>query len=166
MGLTIHFGGRLKSKSDFDQVLIKGRQFAKRTAAEILESNSEERFLVRIVDGQVLQYEGLVSGIRFQPHAKAEPIVLEFDQELAFQQFYKTQFAGISTHIEVVNFLREIEPHFEYLRVYDEGEFWTTNSVERLEEKFHDFNVAIELISRALESGGTKPDSRNDSMIG
>jgi len=139
MGVTIHFEGRLKSTADLDKVIILGQDFAKRKSTDIIKLNSKKKLLQRVKDEKEWDYEGEVNGIQFLPHENSDPIVLEFDTDLYIQEFCKTQFAGIATHIEVVEFLRDIEPFFDNLVVFDEGEFWDRNDIRILEQKFQDF---------------------------
>jgi hypothetical protein len=144
MGVTIHFEGRLKTSADLDKVINLGQEFAKRKSADIIKLDSKKKLLQRVKDEKDWDYEGEVKGIQFQPHENSDPIVLEFDTDLYIQEYCKTQFADISTHIEVIQFLREIEPHFANLTVVDEGEFWETSDIKVLEQKFEDFFNAFE----------------------
>jgi hypothetical protein len=144
MGVTIHFEGRLKTSADFDKVITLGQEFAKRKSADIIKLDSKKKLLQRVKDEKDWDYEGEVRGIQFQPHENSDPIVLEFDTDLYIQEYCKTQFADISTHIEVIQFLRDIEPHFDNLTVVDEGEFWETSDIKVLEQKFENFFYAFE----------------------
>jgi hypothetical protein len=144
MGVTIHFEGRLRTKADLDIVIRKGQEFARRNSTEVVSLDSEKKILKRVKDEKNWDYEGEVKGIKFQPHENSDPLVLEFDKDLYIQEFCKTQFAGVSTHIDIVKFLRDIEPHFDKISVFDEGEFWDTDDIKLLEQKFEDFFVAFD----------------------
>jgi len=144
MGVTIHFEGRLKSADDLQKVISFGEDYAKRKKAEVISLNSEKKILNRVRDEQEWDYEGPVKGIQFFPDENSEPIVLEFDKDYYIQEFCKTQFAGISTHIEVIEFLRDIKPYFLELKVLDEGEFWETSDIKILEQRFENFFVAFD----------------------
>lgn len=145
MGVTIHFSGRLLSREAYEEVVDIGRNFAKRASAEIVNLDSDRKTLNRVRNGQAWNYEGQVNGIQFLPNENCDPLVLEFDSDLCIQEFCKTQFAGISTHIEVIQFLREIAPYFDELIVVDEGEFWESSDINILEQKFEYFFRAAEL---------------------
>jgi len=144
MGVTIHFEGRLKSAQDLDEVLRKGHELARRLSQEPERLDSEKKLLKRVKEEKDWDYEGPVKGIQFRPHINSDPLVLEFDRDYYIQEYCKTQFAIVSTHIEVVEFLRDIEPHFQALHVVDEGEFWETSDIKVLEQKFEDFFNAFE----------------------
>ena len=144
MGVTIHFEGRLKTQSDFNKVIDIGLKFAKRKSSDIIKLDNKKKLLQRVKNEEDWDYEGEVKGIQFQPHENSDPIVLEFDTDLYIQEYCKTQFSDISTHIEVIQFLRDIEPHFENLTVVDEGEFWETSDIKILEQKFENFFYAFE----------------------
>ena len=144
MGVTIHFEGKLKSQKDFDEVIEKARDFAKRRSSDIIHLNNDKKLLKRVKDEKDWAYEGTVKGIQIQPHDNSDPLILEFDKDLYIQEFCKTQFSDISTHIDIIQFLRDIESHFDKLSVIDEGEFWETNDIKLLEQKFEDFFVAFD----------------------
>jgi hypothetical protein len=144
MGVTIHFEGRLKSQKDFDEVIEKARDFAKKRSSDIIQLDNDKKLLKRVKEEKDWDYEGEVKGIQFQPHENSDPLILEFDKDLYIQEFCKTQFSDISTHIEIIEFLRDIESNFDNLSVIDEGEYWDTDDVKLLEQKFEDFFVAFE----------------------
>lgn len=142
MGVTIHFEGRLRSSQDFDKVIGLGLEFATRKSSEIIKLDSPKKLLQRVRKDDVWDYEGEVRGIQFQPHVNSDPIILEFDTNMFIQEYCKTQFADVATHMEIVGFLRDIEPYFEDLQVTDEGEFWETSDIKMLQQKFEDFFIA------------------------
>jgi hypothetical protein len=144
MGVTIHFEGRLKKTEDYDQVIRIGREFARAAGSDIIQLDAKRKKLSRVRDEKDWDYEGPVKGIQFLPNPNSDPFVLEFDQDFYIQEYCKTQFAGISTHIDVINFLKEVTPYFEKLIVVDEGEFWESSDVTLLEQKFDDFFRAAE----------------------
>jgi len=144
MGVTIHFEGQLKSEGDYKQIIEKGIAFAKKVNSEVIELDSEFKKLGRVKDELDWDYEGQVKGIQIQPHENSDPLLLEFDKNLYLQEYCKTQFAGIATHISIIEFLKEIESHFNCLEVIDEGEFWETSNIELLEEHFDNCFNAIE----------------------
>jgi len=136
MGITIHFEGRLKSADDYEQVIEKGIALAKKLNSQVIHLDCPSKELHRVIGEKIFEYHGPVKGIQIQPHEFSDPLVLEFDSESFIQEFCKTQFAGIATHIEVIGFLKSILPHFEMLKVTDEGRLWETNDIENLETKF------------------------------
>ncbi|GHN01659.1 hypothetical protein WSM22_31480 [Cytophagales bacterium WSM2-2] len=144
MGVTIHFEGKLKSQKDFDEVIEKAIDFAKRKSSDIIKLNNDKKLLKRVKDEKDWDYEGEVKGVQIQPHDNSDPLILEFDKDLFIQEFCKTQFSDISTHIDIIKFLRDIESNFDNLSVIDEGEFWETNDIKLLEQKFEDFFVAFD----------------------
>jgi hypothetical protein len=151
MGLTIHFQGHLRSNEHYEKVLQKCKEFADRKSVKVTELMVDSHELIRVMDGKVCEYKSPIRVIAFSPHEKSDSLILEFDSELYIQQFCKTQFAGIPTHIEVIEFLREIEPFFADFQVIDEGDYWNTNSIQRLEQKFADYNKALQITERLLQ---------------
>lgn len=59
----------------------------------------------------------------------------------------KTQFAGIETHIEVVEFLLEIAPFFDHFKVVDDGGYWPARDRAELERRIAVVGAAIEGIA-------------------
>jgi hypothetical protein len=144
MGVTIHFYGRLKNKESLDEVITIASEFAAEKGCEVFNLDSEKKQLFRAKDGKQSEYDGPVRGIQFHPDGNCDPFVLEFDDDLYIQQFCKTQFAGISTHVEVIRLLRDIEPCFESFTVVDEGDFWETSDISTLEQRFETNFAAAE----------------------
>lgn len=150
MGITIHYRGTLKSEQDYLTVVGIGREFAKRKGVVVFELDVQQKELIRCKDGEVKCYQSPVRGILFCLHPSAEPIVLQFDSDNYLCESCKTQYAGISTHLEVLHFLQEIEPHFHNFNVFDEGEFWDTGDRELLEANFSQMDAAIDALGKAL----------------
>ena len=144
MGVTIHFYGRLNNKESLDEVISIASEFAAEKGCEVFNLDSEKKQLFRVKDGKQSEYEGPVRGIQFHADENCDPFVLEFDDNLYIQQFCKTQFAGISTHVEMIQLLRDIEPCFETLVVLDEGDFWMTSDISTLEQRFETNFAAAE----------------------
>jgi len=144
MGVTIHFYGRLKNKESLDEVISIASEFAAEKGCEVFNLDSEKKQLFRVKDGKQSEYEGPVRGIQFHADENCDPFVFEFDDDLYIQQFCKTQYAGISTHVEVIQLLRDIEPCFETFVVLDEGDFWETSDISTLEQRFETNFAAAE----------------------
>ncbi len=144
MGVTIHFEGRLRSAADYDAVIDKGIALAKKLNSQVIQLDCPNKELQRVKGDAVCDYYGPVRGIRFQPHEYSDPLILEFDSGNFIQEFCKTQFAGLGTHVEIISFLKSVAPHFEMLKVVDEGQLWETNDVENLDAKFEKNFALIE----------------------
>lgn len=142
MGITISYCGHLKTPGDYLTVTGIGREFARRKGLVVYEMDVSQKELTRVKNGEICIYNSSVRGIAFQPHPKSEFVTLQFDSDNYLCEFCKTQYAGIATHLEVLDFLREIEPYFKDFQVNDEGDFWNTGDIGVLEEKFA-FSTAI-----------------------
>ena len=143
MGVTIHFEGRLRDDDALANVLAIAAEHAESNgwASETLDRDHD--VLNREIDEESCDYEGPVRGVALYPHEDCEPVRLEFDADLFVQEFTKTQFAGVAIHCAVVALLRDLEPHFVELEVFDEGEYWDSGDLERLEEHCAAFDVAL-----------------------
>ncbi|WP_428661774.1 hypothetical protein [Runella sp.] len=100
--------------------------------------------LDRVKDEQDWDYEGPTKGIKIQPDENSDPLWLEFDKNNYIQEYCKTQFAGIDTHLQIISLLKEIQPHFVYLQVTDEGEYWDTQDKALLQECLDNYFDAAE----------------------
>ena len=132
MGVPIHFAGRVADPSRVDEVIdaavvaaeLRGwaaQRFAKETAT--VQRNANDR---------QWEYSGPTKGVVFTPHEWCEPLCLEFDRDGVVQDFVKTQYAGVDTHVAVVGLLRELMPSLDSLEIADEGEYWDTGDRQRL----------------------------------
>ena len=74
----------------------------------------------------------------------------------SFQTSCKTQFADPEIHMELVGFLRKIEPFFEFFTVQDEGEFWD-------EENLHE--EKNQLMESIVHDASIKPSWKNFELI-
>jgi len=125
MGVTIHCQGKLRDAAGYDSLIQIAQQHAisKEWLTEPI-ANTEVK-LLRVDDNeQGWDYVGPTKGIAIYPHEDCEPIRLEFDRDLYIQEYAKTQFAGATIHVRVVQLLRKLEPYFNRLVVEDEGEYW------------------------------------------
>jgi hypothetical protein len=133
MGVTINFEGQLKSKVSFDEVMTISKDFAEKNNMPYSIFEEENKLLLRVKDEKDWDYQGSTRGIRIQPHINSDPLNLEFDKDYIIQEYCKTQYAEIETHLKIIEFLRLIETHFEWLNIDDEGEYWETNNLEILQ---------------------------------
>lgn len=133
MGVTIHFEGKLKDEASYDSCVDRVRTFAEPREWVVLDIESAVRELSRVRDEKPWDYVGSTKGIAVIPHPDSEPLRFEFDNELFVQEYIKTQFAPIDTHIDVVRLLREMQELFVVLRVEDEGEYYPADNVEQLD---------------------------------
>src|SRR5688572_4662199 len=144
MGVTIYFEGKLKSQADFDKVMTLSRTFAIEHTIPYSAVDEIYKVLHRVRDGQAWDYEGPTKGLRLQPDENADPLWIEFDKDLYMQEYCKTQFAGATVHMKIIQLLRQISPFFEYLHIRDEGAYWESNNKQLLEQHFINFYTAAE----------------------
>src|SRR5437867_1784153 len=133
MGVTIHFKGQLRDEGAYLRLVSAATSFATERCWLNEPIESDETTLLRVTDDeQNWNYCGPVKGIVLYPHEDCDPVRLEFDNDLYVQEYTKTQFAGVQTHLQVLELLRVITPFFHSLRVDDEGEYWKTADVSIL----------------------------------
>jgi hypothetical protein len=70
--------------------------------------------------------------------------------------FVKTQFAGASVHVAVVELFRTLEEHFDRIEVTDEVEYWESSSLPRLAENLRQVESMLRQ-NRARQPGAIGP---------
>lgn len=151
MGITIHFEGNLMDEKSYNSLIEKVIEFSKYYEWDYFLFENETKTLERVKNDEVCEYVGYTKGIQLQPHENSEPLILEFDNLLYVQEFCKTQFSDIDTHLKVIELFHLIKNEFENLTIFDEGEFWKTNDVNLLQKHWENFFVAM---SKAIEENG------------
>lgn len=104
----------------------------------------QNKTLERVKDEKDWDYVGPVTGIRIQPHVNCDPLLLEFDDNYYIQEYCKTQFSPLETHVKIVDFLHVIQPLFEHLIIFDEGEYWETRNIVLLQQHIDNCFIAMD----------------------
>jgi hypothetical protein len=156
LGVTIHFEGRLRDEAAFQRLVLQVEAFAEIKGWPAKRFQEPNVRLVRVIDGKDVDYVGPTLGIEVQPHPDSEGLRFEFDQSLFMQDFCKTQFAGLETHRDVVELLRELAPFFEVFGVFDDGELWETNDVHVLNQHLKTIDGLLADMKRQ-DPGGVGP---------
>jgi len=144
MGVTIHFEGKLKSQASYQNVIETARHFAQVNDFNFSIFQEDNKLLSRVKDEKDWDYQGPTMGILIKPDENSDPLNIEFDRDYYIQEYCKTQFADISVHILVIDLLRQLETYFETLTVFDEGEYWETRDLSRLQNHIDNCFKAIE----------------------
>ena len=166
MSLTIHFEGTLRSKEDLDIVIKRAREFAMKNAMDVNNDSSIRHSFQQSEGVYTLQEVAVpLKGISFRMHQYCEPFRFRFTDKLFIQEFWKTQFTDLSTHIAIVGFLHEIEPHFSMFKVCDDGRYWDTNNVRLLESRFEEFFSAFDALFEAFSEEEPEDDYHIDIPV-
>src|SRR3569833_1993231 len=120
LGVTIHYSGQLRSPDNLQALTAFAEELAKD-----LQWGFE-----RIQSGTAVYPVGFVA----YPHEDCEPLRFEFGQDMKVRSWVKTQFAGPDVHVAVIRFIRQIRTLIGRLGVRDEGEYWETESEEKLRD--------------------------------
>jgi len=165
LGVTIHFEGQLFNEAAFRGLIETASAFAKEIGwqIEVLESSSAT--LLRVRDESNWDYCGPVKGIQLFAHDDCDPIRLEFDRDLYIQEYTKTQFAGVTIHLKILDLLVLIQPFFTTFSVNDEGEYWETKDLTILQEHMNRTQKVIENILREDPSAATKVKTSKGRII-
>ncbi|MEO5947013.1 MAG: hypothetical protein ABIP79_09365 [Chitinophagaceae bacterium] len=161
MGLSIHYSGRLKDERKIDELIEE--------ISDICKSLQWHYTIIREPIGDKL------NGVCFSP-AKSEPICFTFlpggrlcsplnlmnkeiydsdqlDKELLYTASTKTQYAGMDAHVAIIKLLRYLrEKYFEEFELMDEGYYWETNDLNKLNDQFSRYEFAINTFTEALSN--------------
>src|SRR5690606_12779889 len=99
MGITIHFEGKLKDEEHYNLLRKKVIEYSEFHNWTFFEFQNELKKLERVKNEEDWDYVGATKGIQVQPHENSEPLIFEFDKDLYVQEYCKTQFSNIETHI-------------------------------------------------------------------
>jgi hypothetical protein len=128
MGVTVHFEGGLKGARAFSSLLVHIEEIGRAETLLTERFENAQAKLGRGSEDRPWDYVGPTKGILLYLHEDCEPLRLEFDRELYVREWVKTQFAGVETHIRLIQILRDIEVFFLSLTVNDEGEYWESGN--------------------------------------
>jgi hypothetical protein len=143
MGVTIHYEGIARSEEDLEAVLGLVRAEAARLGWPITELSADDGILIRVIEEAECDYRGRVRGVVVQPHPESDPLHFQFGDDRFMQDYCKTQFAGVATHVAVIGLLRRLAPHFAELTIFDEGTLWENDDIGSLQEHFDRFDRAL-----------------------
>lgn len=144
MGITIHFEGKLKNDENYALIIKKIAEFSDFHDWEYFQFKNDSVKLERVRNDEEWDYVGSTKGIQVQPHENSEPLNFEFDEDLYIQDYCKTQFSNIETHIKIVELFTLIEQYFKNIEVFDEGEYWETKNETLLDENWRNFYVSMQ----------------------
>ena len=144
MGVTVHFEGQLKGEKEYKSLISFAEQFAIQNQLSVTTIEEHEVRLLRVKNEADWDYIGPVRGRKLILHANSDPLKLEFDKDLYIQEYVKTQFAPITVHLQLIEFLRSISKFFKSLTVDDEAEYWETNDSGKLRTHFQNCFQIIE----------------------
>ncbi len=119
---------------------------------------------------EVDDYDFVLKCITFQPHEESEMIELLFDTEGVLRSifsmivgdtleknrwiFVKTQFAGVDTHIKIVNLLVYLrKQYFKKLEIKDEGGYYPKKDEKTLATRMDFIDNAIATMKDVFENG-------------
>jgi hypothetical protein len=124
----------LKTPAAYPLLLDELREYAESRGWPCESISERQTTLKRVREERDWDYSGPTLGLQLHPDENSDPLRFEFDRDYYVQEFVKTQFAGVDTHVAIIGLLRSIQPFFERLKVEDEGEFWTTSDESVLAE--------------------------------
>ncbi|MEM8529002.1 MAG: hypothetical protein AAGG68_30505 [Bacteroidota bacterium] len=185
MGLTIHFKGQLRDIKQLPAFVEEVEDIANSLnwkshrideVVELEESCplAEERTNggVRIRGLHVTPPKCETFCFTFAPSGKMMSLfgVLSAarhpEEDFAYWLHTKTQYAGIELHIAAISLMRYLEKkYFQYLEVSDEGQYWESNDVDLLTQRFDEYTKLIAAVRGALEKASISPNLSKSNLI-
>ena len=170
MGVTIHYEGRIRSKTLLPELIAELKDIAQ--SMEWKHDVYTTAFPPELADDE--SYDGELYGITFSP-PNCEPVWITFlsngrmsgplflafrsdenpkgESDYLYSLFTKTQFAGVDIHKSVVELFRYLnrKGYFSEFSVIDEGEYWETGDEALLQANLGRIGRAIDDLSLALQ---------------
>jgi hypothetical protein len=153
-GITIHFKGSASDEQAVNRIAEKACALAASNQWSCEQLSGED---IRKADGITAKLiaeneksPDLVGakGVVIRSHEMAEPLYLVFGASGRIQNFVKTQFAGVDTHIKIVELLEQVRPLFTSLELVDEGGYAQTKDRQHLAREMEGVDVMIAKIKR------------------
>jgi hypothetical protein len=186
MGLTIHYKGQLRDTSlipDFVKELedIANSLDWKSTRIDRLIPLDEESPIpeervqegIRLIGIHVTPPDCETFCFDFAPSGRMMNIImLRFSPEtypeadFVYLMHTKTQYAGMELHIAAIALMRYLEKkYFQSLEVSDEGNYWETNDVAILTQRFEEYTTLINAVKEALQKAVLPPNLEENDLI-
>ena len=147
-GITIHYEGTAAAPGAVAKVMAEVTAFAKKNKWQVEDASATNGKLLREIDEKEMDYEGVITGVVVRVNDNCEPLYFQFGDDLFMQDFVKTQFAGADIHIQIVQLLESLRPHFKKLDVIDESDYWDTHDRSALEGHIAKVDSMIEDIKK------------------
>ncbi len=183
MGLSIHYSGKLKENIKLDDFIRDVKDFARKYQWRQHVFNTDFPAKTDSKD----DYNEQIYGITLQPEG-CECVDLSFlsnrmlvnwatmpyfskfgdspDEDALYSISVKTQFAGVDTHVLIIDMLRYLsKAYFDKFTLSDEGYYWETGSRKTLEERFATYNRLLDNMELGLCSSKQKPNEGLDDFI-
>jgi hypothetical protein len=173
MGVTLYYQGQLRDPQDIAQLIEEVTDIAKASGWKyhVLDDPWDEPVDLTFEDQEgdpaFIGNAGL-KGVVLIPHAKADAVDLLFDNEGKLRTVFdmaeppedrmgvvstKTQFAGISAHIQIVHFLEYIgTKYMSSWKLEDESGYARHKNRQRAEQVFQKIGDVMNAVSEAMDT--------------
>lgn len=174
MGVCIYYNGKIKSMDLIEVLCDEVEDIAK------VNQWKYDHININTKEGSKLPS---VKGIRMTP-PDCETVSFVFNEEgrlvslawlsisdtnnedvgdYIYFNFFKTQFAGVELHIQLVNMLKFLsQKYFDEWECTDDAKYYETGDIKELERQMGVINRGIAAISDAFEEHGDKLNKKED----
>lgn len=185
MGITIHYRGRIDKIEDVGRLSNEIREFADILNWDVRQWDENWHLpnsatLEKKGDRLELSGHVPIRGVSVIPHPDCEPLFLTFrkdgvlassmhmvmlsDDEIDQDGMWlstKTQFAQADTHVALIRLLKFVKSNYiSNLEVHDDGQYWESEDMTRLEKRFSAVGAALKTLPGSLNLI-TKKDLKN-----
>lgn len=177
MGITIHYGGKLKDRESLPALIEELEDIAQAMEWECTRFDEDwetqpRAEIVHTEHGAEIRGHLGLKGVVLSVHPDCEPFSFLFDRDGNLRDLVsmvgilqgfidaeraqvnvKTQFAPLHVHITIIKLLKYIgKKYIANLEVNDEGDFWQTGDREILAQKLNFLNKKIDELAEALSA--------------
>ncbi len=191
MGVTIHYRGKLKSPDlvtplmdEVEEICISNNwHYQLLTDSQPSNADLSDPFLSDEYDTDFENdnFQGDLRGITFEPHEESETVTFLFDTEGVLRSifsgifkkkgkytwcFVKTQFAGMDTHIRIINLMAYLKKkYFKKFEIHDDGGYYPDNNTKELQSRIDYLNNAIATVHDVFENISINTSKSPDDFI-
>jgi hypothetical protein len=182
MGLTIFYSGRFNPESSLTEMIEEVKDICE---VQKWDYHIFEREFPALPFPE--EYDGEIYGICFTP-PKSETVSLEFlsngrmsgshllhlwedsdneeHKQFIYMPFTKTQFAGYEVHALIVEIFRYVSKKYLLdFKMTDEGDYWETNDMEVLKERFRVYESLIDNFCLGLQAMPVKKGENMEEYL-
>ncbi|MBU0474773.1 MAG: hypothetical protein KKF62_11485 [Bacteroidetes bacterium] len=184
MGISIHYKGKLNNTTLLQPFIDEIEDISKDMNWDynLFENDITLPNTSKIENGIISGHLPL-RGISINIHPKAESLYFYFDKNGNLRNLIsaclskedeikpnstsiKTQFAPIEIHITIINLLKYIKSKFiSNFEVNDEGEFWETDDILLLRQKFDYLNSALNKVAGLIDEMQIRYNETPDAIL-
>ena|SRR5688572_14892374 len=167
MGLRISYRGNLRDPNELDSLLDDvydicieiGWHFMPIHRSSIMPTRG---IMITPPGSEPIWLTFLTNGMLYDPAQfiySSSPELEHVNEEHGQWITFKTQYAGVDTHMAIIKFFRYLSlKYFESFELRDDSQYWETDDVAVCLNRFNEFTMAINVLGEFLDSNSADDD--------